>query len=664
MEAPINPFDSLYVTETIDPESFVSVFSPFIAHDTSSLFQPGNVVLVGTQGSGKSMLLSLLKPETRVAYAMAGKQFPISPEGTGRFIGAGVNLTRSGAIDFGQRPTSEGEDADEAAAFFGDFLNYWIVDDLIKTLKTLIACRPAAEGAGVASDAASKMDEFAIALACERCWLGSLEGATSIDEIVSRLQNRITDYRNFFNYNSSNVSPEIEGHKTSAGEPISVTAGLLRTTGLIDQDVNLFVRVDQYEELERLDEWQERQYAAGFAAVIHKMLGLRDPRVSYRIGTRKHAWPERPRMQGTTAVLEELRNFKIIDLDDILMPSEHRRTFPKFAEDVFRRRLSWAGYRVEDAQNGLIRRVFGASPRPAERADMYVRSRTYSPRGGDWPDEINERLEELARKSPLDCVLAEAYLRQQEVRDVSMFDDEPWLSRTWWRKERTAQALLQLAARQRQRMIWCGAEDVLALSGANILVFVSLCQSIWDAYLREENEPSATATLPSISNQLVQDAGIYEAARYWHRKVRTDPDGDSRLRVVDYIGQMFREWMRRDLSMSYPGHNGFSIDGAELRMDEELREFLGQAASYGVLVYRAHSTRNRGGSRRHKWYLAPIYSPYFQIPASHVKEPKYVKTAEVRRWLAAAQVPRFLSKESARRGHQAPQEQLFPPDSA
>jgi hypothetical protein len=410
-------------------------------------------------------------------------------------------------------------------------------------------------------------------------------------------------------------------------------------------EANLFVRIDQYEELGRLDEWQELDYAEGFASVIHKMLGLRDPRVSYRIGTRRHAWPESPRMQGTTAVLEELRNFKIVDLDDILMPSEHRRSFPKFAEDVFRRRLRWAGYRVGTETRGIVREVFGPSPRPNERADIYVGSHRYvPPKTSEWPEEIQSLLARTAKQSPLDCVLAEAYLRQRGFEDIDpTAGSQPWIDRQWWRKERTAQALLQLAARQRQRMIWCGADDVLALSGANILVFVSLCQSIWDAYLRADESPQSSSALPRIDNRYVQDEGIYQASRYWHRKVRTDPDGDSRLRFVDHVGQLFREWLRVDSRMSYPGHNGFSLDGAELRADRQLREFLQQAASYGVLVDRSHSTRNRGGNRRHKWYLAPIYSPYFQIPATHAKEPKYVGIADLRKWLAEAGVPGFLS---------------------
>ena len=98
MGARVNPFHELYMTETIRPNDFVDVFSPLLVSDAMELFQPGNVVLMGVQGSGKSMLLALLKPQVQIAYRRAERSFPV-PDEFNRFIGAGLNLTRSGAID-------------------------------------------------------------------------------------------------------------------------------------------------------------------------------------------------------------------------------------------------------------------------------------------------------------------------------------------------------------------------------------------------------------------------------------------------------------------------------------------------------------------------------------------------------------------------------------
>ncbi|RZJ78267.1 MAG: hypothetical protein EOO47_14345 [Flavobacterium sp.] len=58
----INPFHELYVGESVGPDKFVGLFSNVIVEHALSLFQPGHVVLKGLPGSGKSMLLNLLKP--------------------------------------------------------------------------------------------------------------------------------------------------------------------------------------------------------------------------------------------------------------------------------------------------------------------------------------------------------------------------------------------------------------------------------------------------------------------------------------------------------------------------------------------------------------------------------------------------------------------------
>src|SRR5947209_2821508 len=96
-----NPFQILYVTDSPDPMVFVELFSDLPVRHAAALFQKGNIVLKGTQGAGKSMLLNLFKPKIRVAYAEARALFPVGPQ---PFVGAGINLTLSGILDIGQRP--------------------------------------------------------------------------------------------------------------------------------------------------------------------------------------------------------------------------------------------------------------------------------------------------------------------------------------------------------------------------------------------------------------------------------------------------------------------------------------------------------------------------------------------------------------------------------
>lgn len=638
-----NPFDTLYLTETIDPGGFVEVFSPLLVHETSSLFRPGNVILMGTQGSGKSMLLTLLKPETRLAYERAGKPFPLD-DIAGPFVGAGINLTRSGAIDFGQRPLGvEGADQPEVLeAFFADFMNYWLVRDLLASVITL-----AGEGNSsrrrppILRTDQPRLDRFASGLARADCWSGALSGVDDFAALNTCLSARIRTYRDFLNYNVAELPAAVVRTKTSAGEPLAVAAEALRGSGVVAANVEFFVRIDQYEELSRLEDWQGVSgLKVDYGAVINKMLGLRDPRVSYRIGTRRHAWRDRPRMQGTSAVLEELRNYKILDLDDVLRRAEHRTSrFPGFAEDVFRRRMSWAGYECPPEGHSCIGAVFGPTPDAQSKARLYVRSASYRPAmPQEWPENVQQLIETLAVEDPLAARLADAYARQKGPNSIRPDADGfyPWDRKEWWRKERVAQALLQIAAKQRQRMVWIGRQDVIGLSGGNVLVFVSLCQSIWDVWRRTSESPPNDPHLPEIPRTYVQDEGVQLASLYWFNKIRSDPDGDSRQRFVRLVGEMFREALRDDSSMSYPGHNGFSIDVEELEGDQEVKEFLREAAAYGVLVDRLHTTRSKGGGRRLKWYLASIYAPFFQIPVAHVKEPLYVHTKQVREWLRDA----------------------------
>ena len=54
--AKVNPFLELYLTEGIAAEQFAQLFSPVLAREseTHTLFQPGNIVLVGLQAQENS----------------------------------------------------------------------------------------------------------------------------------------------------------------------------------------------------------------------------------------------------------------------------------------------------------------------------------------------------------------------------------------------------------------------------------------------------------------------------------------------------------------------------------------------------------------------------------------------------------------------------------
>lgn len=643
-----NPFDSLYMGENVDPQEFVQLFSPLVVNETLPLYQQGNVVMLGTQGTGKSMLLGLLKPQVRLAYAASDRVFPLS-DLVPPFVGAGINLTRSGSIDFGQRqlPGQAEFGPGLVSAFFADFLNYWIVRDLILSVRVLEKADGYRAGDTPLGD--HPIDAgFVSLLANNDCWVGMLAGVKTVGDLEIRLENRIRAYRNFLNFNSADMPQDISESKTSAGEPIAVAADALRQAGVLAGRTQVLIRIDQYEELVRLDaEELDPSISGDFGTVVHKMLGLRDPRVSYKIGTRRHTWPESPLMHGTTAVLEESRNYKFVDLDAAFRAGEHSASlFRSLADDVFLRRTRAAGFTVSDGGGLAMRRVFGRPQSPEQLAHRYAAKRRSEVVGLnlEWPPDVVQGLEALAQTDPLSAILGGAWLRQQYARGKAPasidWEAPPWMtrSREWWRKERRTQALLQLAARQRQRMIWSGDKVILDLAGNNILCFVSLCQCVFDAWLRTQapigSIPESTGPLPELADApYLQDQGIREASDFWVRKIASDPDGTTRLRFVETVGMQLRKRLRTDLQMSYPGHNGFSLDPADLQRNGDVYAFLRAASAFGVLTDSEHTSRNRGGGRRIKWYLHPMYAPHFQLPTAHQKEPLYVDAATVRVWM-------------------------------
>jgi hypothetical protein len=70
-----------------------------------------------------------------------------------------------------------------------------------------------------------------------------------------------------------------------------------------------------------------------------------------------------------------------------------------------------------------------------------------------------------------------------------------------------------------------------------------------------------------------------------------------------------------------------------------LWRFLCDAVGYGDLVATDHTTKNKHGEGRIKFYLNPVLSPVFQIPAVHTKEPLYWKVSDLMEIARGAQLP-------------------------
>ncbi len=651
-----NPFVDLYVTEHVSADKFVKIFSPVLVEDneTHILFQSGNVILTGLQGSGKTALLNLLKPEVLIAYFKNDIEWPL-PEHCARFISAGINLARSSAMDFGQRQVEKGnQDSNKLIAlYFADFINYWIVDDLLNTLDVFgkEASSSAARYLGL-NIKVDLLNQFAQTISQKNCWLGGLGSVSSYQELREKIDSRITAYRDFLNFNSE-LSEDIQLSKTSPGEPISVVTDELKEFGVIPEELPIFIRIDQFEDLMGLEKEHDGAFSGLFRSTIMKFIGTRDERVSYRIGARPYSYYPDFSMYGTSASVEELRNFRILDIGNLLGGKESKKSlFPRFADDVFKRRLTEAGIFLTSKKQLAITQVFGKKPLPKDRARDYVKNNVagvFNKFPKEYPNEIKKFLLGLAKKDPLSAKLGEAWVLQQLAKknpEVSLHSikELPWekSEKKWWKKERIQQALLQISACKQQRMKWYGGEDIVSLSGRNILVFLSLNQFIWSEYLRSNNsyEGGSGKSIPAS----VQDMGIQETSAYWFRKVKADPNGGSdRHRFVNVLGSLFRSKLREDKKMSYPGTNGFSLSESVLDENSAVADFLDKCVAYGVLETKKHTpkTRSRGQSR--KWYLSSILSPYFQIPTPHTKEPFYAKYDDLFDWLHVA---KFLPEES------------------
>ncbi len=647
MNYEINPFQELYVTDRPDPGAFVRLFSDFPVKHASALFSPGNVVLKGTQGSGKSMLLNLLKPEIRLAYAEADQKFPIKAPSS-KFIGAGINLTRSGILDIGQRPLSSDKTLDEQLfpLYFADFLNYFVVRDLLDSL-TLIEKHPLVFGDIVKP---ASLDNFAQQLSRNPCWFGALEGCSSFLQLCAMLEHRIVIYRKFHQYNAT-LDESVSSTKTTIGEPIATTAECLKQCAVISNDVSVFIRIDQIERLYRSDILR-KSLGHQYRKIINKALSTRDSRVSYRIGTRRYAWEDDLVVYGTEDQLEHLRDFRIIDLDATLRRRENASTwvFPDFAKDAFAKRLKQIEVNLDGDRDPLLR-VFGETPGPETFAKDYAGNTDYAricKIEEHWPHAWKIYLKSLYDESPLEAALAAAWVRQRGSTKsaTSRLDhappkkDRPW-QKTYWRKERVRHALLLIAARSAQRLKWYGKDHILALSAGNISTFLSICHEIWDTMLRSERRKSPRERYDPERlkmNADVQAVGIQVASFYWYNKIPEQPKGESRQRLIKVLGPLFRSLLVNDESMSYPGRNGFSLATKDLDSAPSIKTFLAEAVDFGDLYDSAHTTKDKDREPRIKYYLNPTLSDFFQIPEAHVKEPYYAKLNDILTWLQKADV--------------------------
>lgn len=645
-----NPFDELYAGELVAADQFVDLFSPVLVRHSSALFQRSNVVVKGTQGSGKTMLLALLRPDQRIAYASRKSEMPI-PKELRKFIGAGISIKRSAAIDFGQRAVSSGEGgAPLTALCFGDFLNYWLASDILRSTIQLGQALDGevAQEVGIRLNSTS-LDRCARRIAAADCWHSALEGCTDYAMLQSALQNRILVYRRFLNYSLHELPDAILSSISPVGEPLAVVVEALQAEDVVDADTAFFVRIDEYDALARLKK-DPADPSANLQHVINKAMGLRDRRVNYRIGTRPYGWRD-ARLFGTDGLELELdRDYTFFDIDEKLRrKTSGRWAFTEFANDVLSRRLTLARLDTGLKMDAPVKQLFGSTPTPEKKAQQLVGTRSQK-RGllspGTLPESWKDSMRELAKTEVLHARLAEAWLAQRRAsadvtRNELGFVQPPWQGirgASIWLSSRRSQALVQVAWQSRKRLPWAGNADFMALSGEHILAFLSLCKHVWAAWSRSLEEQELIgfpkgAPPPSVA---VQSVAIDTASAYWHRKMLETPELGHAIRdFVDYAARVLRRELIDDFRMSYPGRTGFSVrvDELEALENREIADFLGLATDYGHLISFEHSTKAQDRRLRRKYYIRPVLAPFYQLPANKSQEPLYVSVHDVANWL-------------------------------
>jgi hypothetical protein len=659
-----NPFQELYLTEAVtDPDLYWDLFSPeIITGEAKKLFRRGNVALVGSNGTGKTMLLRLFSPAVQAAYLRNDREVPI-PSANRRFLSVGINFVLAGVDVLGRRRVVDDrqEDLSLWSVMFGDYLNYFLVRELLTTLEFLAGDegQPLARfiKANVERD---RLERFARWLASRECWFGALEGAGSFGELKSAMGARLFAYRAFSNWNTDALPADLQRAKTEVALPLIECRKGLESIGVIEAKVPFMVTLDQYDTLLARDYetpgGKSMSMGRALCRVVNAFLVTRKPEVSYKVGVRPYSWDREMRVFGSDARLELGRDYQKVDLDEFLSRKENRASwiFPEFARDVASRRMAWTfSGPAEKYSSWLPDGLVELSSDEELRRYCAGNEDRLLPQNVEWPGPWNELLEELYRQNKFHAKLAETFVRQHLGKNGS-FPEPPaslakgeW-NRPWWQKERRDALLMQIASACSQRRIYAGWETLLTLSGYNITVFLSLCREIWDT--NERLKSRGTSEAEKISAD-VQTEAIRAVAESWFTKLTDFPGGARRQNFIFRLGIGIRRALIEDKGLVYPGHNGFSLLAEEYESPNaaRIRAFLDNARDFGALVASRHTTKERDRRIRKKWYMFPLLCVNFEIPAVRTKEPYYATLAEVSAWLSEKRPPILFRRPGERR---------------
>lgn len=635
-----NPFHDLWLTEKLDPVEFSKVFSPVVAKATEDLFGTANIVLKGRQGSGKSMLLNLFDTKKRVAFERNNIEYPI-PKEKCNFISANIHLIKSNIKEVNTRIDEIDviKQTGWIATIFSDLLNYYLIYDLLLNIQYLGA-EQAVDGV-LAKEVKVSLDPSNVNLFIELItqpdvFCGYINDIKSFDELLQKVRHRISEYRKYFNFNSDEIPDDILKSRTSIGEPIALLSEALTKSNILPPKTIVYLHIDQHEELYELEKGSS--YSSTFRQVVNRALAMRDHRISYRIGTRNYSWNEDLKVYGSGAVLERMRDYVEVDIDEILRSRENRSTaklYREFAADVFARRLDLL-FDGKIEKSKILEEVFGKTMTPKERAITYAKNKTLPFSLSDsYSPEWKLFIQNLWEVDPLDAKFADCWLRQEKQQKIKLHkeanpeENAGWRKKEYWIKERKEAALVQIAGASKEMLIWSGSNHIISLSGWNILAFMTLCRAIWASWLRNASDKELESiTFPRISWEY-QALGVHEASRIWNEKLREGARGEDRNRFIRSIGTWIAYKLRQDRALSNPGHTGFSLAKSDFENGGAIAQLIKYCRDQGDLIESEHTPKNISAKHRIKWHLNPLLCPHFRIPHIRTKEPIYSTCLEL-----------------------------------
>ena len=662
-----NPFHELLVTELIaNPTMYEQMFSQeILVGEALELFQPVNAIVSGPQGSGKTMLLNLVRLEVLAEFIRKQGKPPGEMEHLQPYFGIFINLVLSDFCAFGRRSVAKAKGSSDPAldcASAVDFFNTFLFVQFLTSLKFLGEKRNAAVRHWLGLTKLKIDSKFARTIAMLDCWSGYYSSCHTFEDLIAKANGRIKVWRDFLNTNIDDIPDDIWRTKTFIGppSPLRALAELIRGRSK-EPRLSLFVVVDQYEVLPELN----ATFGPSLQRVINSAIKARDPLLFYKLGARSYDWGRELKVWGSDSRIEVQRDYVVVDLSRLLLKTEMsgRPLFPRLAVDAALKRLKANSYDVAD--NASVTAIFG-NRKPFEESRYYFKNQkekipSLTLRG--LPDPIQHELIRLCGVDPPPLLLrlAAAWALQQINRKVSQEDIlakaklKPWM-RHWWYKERVETALLQLASLTNSQKSYSGWRTILLVSGYNITAFLLVMSEIWDWSAKMGINP-----LKGPIPDTIQSEGIHQASKEWRQRDRNEPGGgEHRYEVLGRLGPAIHAATVRRQAISNPGHSGFSLRDTDLKHGgpnaRMVEEFLKNAVNWAIFEEREHTSKNPEESSRRKWYLHPLFSPEFAIPYTRVKEPVYIDGVEiVYRWFFTGE-PILFSRKSEEPG---PKETTF-----